>query len=156
MALLGLLVVAHRITWDLHCVMWDLSLLWHTSFVVVVLELSGFVGHGLSCSWHVASWFLIRDWNPVLLLQGRFPQLLNTQWKSPCANFLCGDLFSILSKYCQMLGHMVTLFIHFWKTCQSVFLKFPLLGTHPIPPAVYEIPMSPIVSNTYCCLSFLL
>ena len=65
------------------------------------------------------------------------------QWKSPCANFWVEICFQF-SLQVEMLGRMVTLFIRL-KNCQPVFLKLPKIPFFffTIPPAVYEVPMSP-------------
>ena len=71
-------------------------------------------------------------------LQGGF-STTGYQWKSPCANFCVEICFQFFLPV-EMLGRMVTLFIHL-KNCQPVFLKFPKTPFFfTIPPAVYGDP----------------
>ena len=78
--------------------------------------------HGLSCSMACGILVPRPGIEPMSsALQGGF-STTGYQWKSPCANF-CVICFQF-SLPVEMLGRMVTLFIHL-KNCQPVFLNFP-------------------------------
>ena len=95
--------------------------------------------HGLSCSMACGILVPRPGIEPMSsALQGGF-STTGYQWKSPCANF-CVEICFQFSLPVEMLGRMVTLFIHL-KNCQPVFLVSKnTIFFFTIPPAVYGDP----------------